>query len=589
MNKAPERWRSGWRLLLAEALFCVALFIAGGVGGLVVGGVHKALAAPFPAGMVGNSCVVTVDGWGGSPASLTWTAGGTKRIRAKCSIGPAILNTAAYTNWRGDTPGPNCSFGIPGFVSGVHSSVAAGGQPYWSNWTNVSNAGGIKEFYYDVYTPSSGTTGSSAWVDGFGQWGGGSPACTTYVGGKVAISRTHTTDLVNPSPSNPAVGYPTAVSAAAFAAASPAWVYNPHDCANIGVSLAPDPIPANSTAGVVTTGLAAAGLVLEVKRPASSTWQAVSPVPGSSALSGFPAPTAASSVVFRCKSTASPSYVYQRGSSTTSTAWVTTEPVVTACALATLSWPGNVASSTTAAFKYVIPSGVTIDALQYAVIDPNGSPSAPTSSTTWTSAVAAATGPSTSTINVTVVDGVSMAQVWWRCKDLNGWTSAGQYAASFALGGGAFGGGDGSCWDSGGIGLAPSSWVPGLLHGMGCLAQDLFVPSDETVTAFADDAMSVAEKAPLAYLVETGTAVAGVASSWPYRIEQTRNTCFVFPGMNPADTDASYSACPSDFDDAPTRPDGDTAMEWYRRLIGWGFWVGAFWTLWLATRKVLAS
>lgn len=583
-----DRWRSGWRLLLCEALFCAAILVAGGVGGLIVGGVQKALAAPMPAGMVGNSCVVTVDGWGGGAAAVTWTAGGTKRIRAKCSIGPAILNTTGYTNWRGDTPGPNCTFGIPGFVSGVHSSVAAGGQPYWSNWTNVSNSGGIREFYYDVYTPSSGTTGSTAWVDGFGQWGGGSPACTTYVGGKIAINRTHTTDLVNPSPSNPAVGYPTAVSAAAFAAASPAWVYNPHDCANIGVSIAPDPIPANSTAGIVTTGTTAPGLVVQVKRP-TGTWQTVTPVPGSMALSGFTAPTAASSVVFRCNSTSSTTYVYQRGSSTSSTTWLTTEPIVTACALATLSWPANVATSTTAAFKYTIPSGVTIDALQYTVIDPNGSPSAPTSSTTWTSAVAAATGPSTSTINVTVTDGVSMAQVWWRCKDLNGWTSAGQYAASFALGGGAFGGGDGSCWDSGGIGLAPSSWVPGLLHGMGCLAQDLVVPSDQTLTDFADSAMAVGEKAPLAYIVETGTALGGIASTWPGDIATSRNTCFVFNGMNPAALGESYQACPSTFDDQPERPDGKTPMEWYRQLIGYAFWGGACWTLWAATRKVLST
>jgi len=138
-----------------------------------------------------------------------------------------------------------------------------------------------------------------------------------------------------------------------------------------------------------------------------------------------------------------------------------------------------------------------------------------------------------------------------------------------------------SCYSQAGIGLRPSSWVPGLARMGSCVTRVLFVPSDESVDDLADSANLAATRAPISYIAELGPDVYASMDGAPAAVTANRNDCLVllagelYEGMDTA------SACPSALD--------SSTLTDIRTLLGVVAWLGFAWLLWSMTRRLIAS
>lgn len=255
------------------------------------------------------------------------------------------------------------------------------------------------------------------------------------------------------------------------------------ECSVVALTLSPDPANKGQvmTASSTVTGTAPAGLVVEYQSPGSSTWT-VMPSPGSITWTA-PVPTPSSRWVFRCRTTGTPGNVYLQPSTSPTSAWSTTAVVVSGCDAAVLTWPTDpVATGTSANFGWFVPAGATVASLDWVVMDPDDG-SVPTAATVRTTARSGDAGPVTVTITVTgLVAGQNLNSVWWRCRDANSQNIGGQYNAGWVYGSVPDGSGD--CFDSTDLGWSPSSWVGGLVRGMGCVILWLIVPDEEALSSF---------------------------------------------------------------------------------------------------------
>lgn len=175
--------------------------------------------------------------------------------------------------------------------------------------------------------------------------------------------------------------------------------------------------------------------------------------------------------------------------------------------------------------------------------------------------------------------GQGVEELRFRCTDADGVLEGGRitggpgYVAIVV-------GDDGFC-DVGDVGLNPSSWLPAGGRLLGCVARSLFVPSDESLNRLQASADELTERAPVSFLSETLPLVSGSMSGAASAIEANGAGCLTLMPAGLLDGLGAQSACPSTVD--------SSGLSTVRTLIGSAFWIGAAWSLFLITRKLVMS
>lgn len=362
-----------------------------------------------------------------------------------------------------------------------------------------------------------------------------------------------------------------------------------HECDLVTVSV---PVPTYGPGELIpvstaVSGSAPAGLEVSYRLTTLSSWVNLTPVPGTANISTGTTTVAASSIVFRCRTTASSDYVYQYpGVGAPADDWDVDVLYPAPCWLVSFIWPATQAyeSGDSADFVYDIPSGVGPVSIDYVVIDPNGSPASPNSSTSWTSAVSGASGPDGGTITVSSLLDADASQIWFRCRDSGGVHMDRQWSFSWSVG---FSSGDpesGDCWSSVGIGLSPSSWVPGLLRGGLCVLRTAIVPSPDSIDDLVDSWRDLMERPPLVYV---GVAVGIWFDFWEDAANATttyQHECLELLPTSSIDLDGSSIDMPSGHACFDSAGSGGGNLPWYHveGLAEYQSWMEMFlWAGWL--------
>lgn len=185
-------------------------------------------------------------------------------------------------------------------------------------------------------------------------------------------------------------------------------------------------------------------------------------------------------------------------------------------------------------------------------------------------------------------DGTS-AQYLLRCVDETGTYYNGKWAPGMKLGEDPTESGEprseASCLRQSGIGLSPSSWVPGLV-GMGtCTLRVLFIPSGAALSDLEASGDALADRAPVSFLAESADMLYGALDGSAAAVEANEDDCVQLLGSNLLDDVAPAYSYPVEA--CPTAIAGGTVTT-TRSVVGVAFWFGAAWMLWGMTRRLLA-
>jgi len=141
-----------------------------------------------------------------------------------------------------------------------------------------------------------------------------------------------------------------------------------------------------------------------------------------------------------------------------------------------------------------------------------------------------------------------------------------------------------SCYGQTGIGLRPSSWVPGLLRMGSCTVEVLFVPDPDIVSESWDGLVTdVSENAPVAWAYSAYTLVSDSATGTQAAVTAAANDCVqVVPDGGDLVDSAAGSVCPAAIDVG--------LLESARPWMGYMVWIGWAWSMYSAMfRKAPAS
>jgi len=140
------------------------------------------------------------------------------------------------------------------------------------------------------------------------------------------------------------------------------------------------------------------------------------------------------------------------------------------------------------------------------------------------------------------------------------------------------------CYGQTGLGLRPSSWVPGLMRMGSCTLRVLFVPDSEVVSDSWDGLVEdVSENAPVAWAYSAYVLVSDSADGTQAAVAAAATDCVdVIPAGGDLVESAAASVCPAAIDIG--------AMEAARPWMGYMVWVGWAWSMYSAMfRKAPAS
>lgn len=138
------------------------------------------------------------------------------------------------------------------------------------------------------------------------------------------------------------------------------------------------------------------------------------------------------------------------------------------------------------------------------------------------------------------------------------------------------------CLDGVNFGWRPSSWVPAFFRTTGCVAEVLFVPVGSDIDAFLDGWGAISSKAPLSFIVETGSMLYGFFDDLPSTLTAHRSDCVDVLGASPeVGAEDGVEICPVDLASAP--------VTLVRNVLAAGVYLGYGWGLWQSTRRVLSA
>ena len=172
----------------------------------------------------------------------------------------------------------------------------------------------------------------------------------------------------------------------------------------------------------------------------------------------------------------------------------------------------------------------------------------------------------------------SLRQFVWRCTDELGTVYAGQWASGIhVIGSGAAS--RPSCYQQTGIGLNPSSWVPGLVRMGACVVEDLFVPSEASTARLWGAADELTQHAPISYVADSYDAIDGAATGSGAAVAAHEDDCLSLWSQWPGDIEAPTSACPVDA--------GLGSLGTFRSIMAGLFWLGFAYGLFRSSVQVL--
>lgn len=140
-----------------------------------------------------------------------------------------------------------------------------------------------------------------------------------------------------------------------------------------------------------------------------------------------------------------------------------------------------------------------------------------------------------------------------------------------------------SCTQSG-IGVAPSSWVPGLVKMGSCVTRKLFVPSDPEVQRIRAAGAEASHRAPISFIAEPGGVLISAFSDAPAAIEAHREDCLLLVDVSTLlDGVDDVSACPHSLETSGS----SVALSQLRAVLVTVWWLAFAWFLWSSTRRVM--
>lgn len=170
-------------------------------------------------------------------------------------------------------------------------------------------------------------------------------------------------------------------------------------------------------------------------------------------------------------------------------------------------------------------------------------------------------------------------QMVLRCTDSQGVFYAAPWASAVRLIDTDTAGEEG-CYAQSGIGLRPSSWVPGVWRMGVCVLRVAWVPSDGAVEGLRDTADEATDKAPFVYLAETVEYVTDSVGGLEASVNAGAGGCLVVLPAQPDLDLSAQSVCPGD--------DTTTAFAVLRPFLAAAFWVSFALAIIGATRRILS-
>lgn len=229
---------------------------------------------------------------------------------------------------------------------------------------------------------------------------------------------------------------------------------------------------------------------LRIRFRSGDPWQTVPGAPFSADFSqgfivptGFDPVTLAIDSAIECVASSLTYWLPVDGTSTPGNA-----PGARGCTSTSVRWPTQQMWAVGDVGEWVLDVGASAVTVESQVVDPD-SPSIGS----WTTELASVSN-GRFTFEITAGYDGSALQFLLRCTDAVGSVLDGRWSGGVNV---LLPGPD--CWSTTGLGLHPSSWVPGLLRGLGCM----FIPSDESIA----DLWAVVE--------ESETRVPFVFFTWP--------------------------------------------------------------------------
>lgn len=140
-----------------------------------------------------------------------------------------------------------------------------------------------------------------------------------------------------------------------------------------------------------------------------------------------------------------------------------------------------------------------------------------------------------------------------------------------------------SCTASG-IGVAPSSWVPGLVKMGSCVTRKLFVPSDVELQRIRSAGAEASHRAPISFIAEPGGVLISAFSDAPATIEAHREDCLLLVDVSTLlDGVDDVSACPHSLEVSGS----SASLSQLRAVLVTVWWLAFAWFLWSSTRRVM--
>lgn len=549
-----------------------------------------------PAGSGGSSCVWAIEGDDGT-GNFTWAAGATHTVHFKCyyrvwpcyGSGTGCDNTAFSHNWPLVHPNSGSSrIGL--YVNSTGGTVASGdrcgstGNMVLNSYTLTEPTPGYQVI--SLNCTRSGAAGNLTFrsTNRLMQFTLSGTSPDTRSAGTYAPTYTSTSGLVE----SPRVGW------SGFGAAEPTYRWGAGHLESACLTTTFSVTPSGSQPGGSSVSMTAVWDVenepysVDVRFPGRIAW-----VPfvaaGTATGTGYTASVASGdggsylpgAIEVRCVAEEDGEPLYN---TVDEGDWETEAAERGPCSTAELVWPRNKVyddgDPLTWTFTYDTSLGAVtaLDYFTYDYMDDEAVlPSY--SAASWTTTGAALDGDDSFTINA-AFDGPP-AQFVFRCQDVDGYYFAGTLRAGYAYD--TSGDDEGrDCYGSIGIGLRPSSWVPGLLRGTGCVLRTLFEPSESQVDAFKSEASAVSERAPVSYIVEPVEVLTDVFADAPSNVLAHDGDCVeMMPDLSYDDVEfGAVEMCPETV---------GGAWAPFRVIIAGLSWLAAFWLLWTATRRLVAA
>lgn len=205
------------------------------------------------------------------------------------------------------------------------------------------------------------------------------------------------------------------------------------------------------------------------------------------------------------------------------------------------------------------------------------------SSLTWTTLADLSPGEYGDFSEPAGYDGTTRQMVL-RCTDAQGVFYGAPWASAVRLIDPDAGPGEEGCYSQTGIGLRPSSWVPGLARMGSCTLQVLFVPSSGVVQEEWEELLEAAEEnAPVAWVYDAYSLVSDAAVGTSAAVAASSGECVqVVPDGGDLIDSSAGSVCPATLDVGP--------LATARPYMGFMVWIGWAWSMYSALfRKAPAS